>query len=142
MNRNVTISKRNIESIIGCAYDAYPEECCGLMFSRSVAGDPLTVDAYSEMTQETNTSDHYAMDPFELTAKENSFRKRGYEIAGFYHSHPDSAASLSDEDEQLMIPGMVYLVISLMHGRCSGFSAWIKDSSESAPVRMWIRERA
>ena len=137
----VTISQRGIEKIIRHAYDTYPEECCGLMFSGKAEDDGMFIDISEEMIKEEATSDHYAMDPFELTEKENDFRRRGYEIRGFYHSHPESSASLSGEDEEFMIPGMIYLIVSLMHGRCSGFSAWMKESSYTKPIRLAIREK-
>ncbi len=140
-SNTVTISQRGIEKIVRHAYDSYPEECCGLMFSVKTRNDGMFIDTSEGMIKEETTADHYSMDPFELTEKEKTFSTRGYEISGFYHSHPDSSASLSREDEEFMIPGMIYLIVSLMHGRCSGFSAWMKESSYTEPIRLEIREK-
>ena len=132
----VTITQSDIDKIVMNAYDAYPEECCGLMFSGHTKD--VTIDASYEMVSSEGSNDHFVMDPLELAKKENEYSQRGYEIMGFYHSHPEGGAYPSREDEEYMIPNMVYLIVSLKHGRCSGITAWIKDDLYKAPIQLKV----
>ncbi|MCR4657975.1 MAG: M67 family metallopeptidase [Lachnospiraceae bacterium] len=136
----VKITRQAIEDIIGHSLLAYPSECCGLIFTGRPAGGEILIDASAEMEKGENTADHYAMDPFELVEKEDLYRHMGYEVAGFYHSHPDKRDVPSKEDEELMIPGMIYLIVSIIHGRYFGFSAWTKERACDAALKLRLKE--
>jgi proteasome lid subunit RPN8/RPN11 len=78
---------------------AYPNECCGIL-TGSLREDTKLVAAAVPVTNATtgNTRDHYVISPLDLIRAEREARAAGYEILGFYHSHPDHPAQWSSTD--------------------------------------------
>lgn len=56
---------------------------------------------------------HFEADPLFLYQVEREIEGSGLEIVGFYHSHPDYEAVPSREDAENMVPGLVYVIISV-----------------------------
>ena len=50
--------------------------------------------------------------------------ERGYEITGFFHSHPDAPAVMSEENEENAIPSMLYLLASVTKDGCEKMRLW------------------
>ena len=89
-----------------------------------------TIEECCELSNKSERLDRYAVDPVELYRCERTFAHRGYEIKGFFHSHPDSSAELSFEDEKNMIPSMLYLLASVTKDGDCRFRLWRKDLVE------------
>ena len=79
----------------------YPHECCGVLLGL------MDMDANTRIVHETvragNTREdsphnRYSIDPGELVRIQIQGRKRGLDILGFYHSHPDHPAMWSKTD--------------------------------------------
>lgn len=56
---------------------------------------------------------HFEADPLFLYQVEREIEGCGLEIVGFYHSHPDYEAIPSREDAKNMVPGLVYVIVSV-----------------------------
>ena len=69
---------------------------------------------------------YFQVDPLELYRSEKLAEEKGYDVAGFYHSHPDCAAIPSTEDLEHMIPGMIYVIVSITRND-SGFIEEVKE---------------
>ena len=61
-------------------------------------------------------------------------------IIGFYHSHPDKEAVLSMADKRGMIPGQLYVLVSVCSSGCRNITAWcrtdetIKEAELNTPL--------
>lgn len=68
----------------------------------------------------------------------------GYDLIGFYHSHADAEAILSDEDEENMIPGMVYAILSVFPGKPGQIRAYRKTGTgvKAAVISIKLEEKA
>src|SRR5271156_1659765 len=79
--------------------DSYPHECCGVLLGRS-DGDINTVDAAVRAGNTRTDSAHnrYSIAPQELVKIQRQGRELGWDIVGFYHSHPDHPAQWSGTD--------------------------------------------
>ena len=106
--------------------EAYPNECCGIMFG-SEDGDDHAVKSLRPIVNARESGEQYHR--FLITAEEMmraelEARRLGLEIVGFYHSHPDAPARLSNEDIKGMIPDMTYVVVSALNGKRSEVNAY------------------
>ena len=124
----VIIDKKALAQIYKEIDASYPREACGVLFSkeeiRSITGfSPL--ENYSG-----DTHSYFQVDPLEMYRLELKTGKTGQIITGFYHSHPDAPAIVSGEDESFMIPGMVYLIISIDEKGIQDVKAWQKQSPD------------
>lgn len=117
------------------AEQSYPSECCGLLFGHAGCNGVAKINEAVTLNNHYNGYEgsgcHYRIDPVELFSYERKYNKKGFDIIGFYHSHPDHAAVTSDEDARQMIPEQLYMILSLRDGICDGILAWEKDISET-----------
>ena len=89
-----------------------PNEACGYL----AAKDGI-VSRHFELTNIDAAPDHYSMDPAEQFAAIRQIREDGMQVAGVYHTHPDTPARPSMEDIRLAYdPDLVYVIVSLMAG--------------------------
>lgn len=122
----------SMEKMLYHAKTEYPKECCGIILG-TCNGDEKTADVviYTENIAEKkrqNTS--FLISPKAVIDAELSASKKGLEIVGFYHSHPDYDAILSKEDEKYMITGYSYPIISIKNGVCVEINSYEKKCGE------------
>ena len=98
--------------------EAYPLEGCGILLSDGKSGLIEEIKSIENAAAELSGL-HFAMDPFKLYKIESEAEAEGKVIVGFYHSHPDRQAILSEKDKEYMIPQMLYIVVSTgREGQC------------------------
>lgn len=115
----------------------YPLECCGVLLGareteRRTVYQTVPTQNRAEAGQKKT---HFRIDPLELVRIENLALEKGWEIVGFYHSHPDYAALASGEDIARMIAGYSYLILSVRAGRCGSVSSFEKTSQDGGSIR-------
>jgi len=79
--------------------DTYPHECCGVMLGL-MEDDRRIVKATVRCgnTRDDRPQDRFHIDPKDLVRIQRQGREQGYDIVGFYHSHPDCPAQWSKTD--------------------------------------------
>lgn len=98
------------------AKNAYPGECCGILIGmRSKNGEIEITEARDLPNQipDAKKNAHFLTDPLLLYQVEKELDEQGLEILGVYHSHPDCKAILSKEDLENMVPGLLYVILSV-----------------------------
>jgi proteasome lid subunit RPN8/RPN11 len=79
--------------------ETYPHECCGVLLGRSLDDVNVVEDAIRAGNTRTDSAhNRYHIAPHELVKIQREGRKRGLDIVGFYHSHPDHPAQWSQTD--------------------------------------------
>ena len=132
---------RQIENEIRQAgADAYPNECCGIMFG-SEDGDDHVVKSLRPIVNARESGEQYHR--FLITAEEMmqaelEARRLGLEIVGFYHSHPDHPAKPSDYDRDHALPFYSYIILRVAEGRPELMTAGVCGSAakHSTPNNM------
>ena len=99
--------------------EVYPEESCGVLVGRFRDGGCVVVSAIRcENARRDSPRNRYAIDPKELIRIQREARERGWEILGFYHSHPDHPAEWSSTDlAEAHWVGCSYLITAVGSGR-------------------------
>ncbi len=125
----IIFNRRLLEEMKAYAASKYPEECCGLMFGR-FDGDNRTVkrvDSIKKMNNIYEPSERYhryAIDPKEFMTGEMEAEKRGQEVVGVFHSHPNAPARPSAFDRSLAWPTLSYVVVEVREGNTLDVSSW------------------
>jgi len=84
--------------------ETYPHECCGALLGRSESGaGGVAVNSVAAAVRAGNTRtdsahNRYNIAPQELIRIQRQGREQGWDIVGFYHSHPDHPARWSSTD--------------------------------------------
>lgn len=132
-------------SIAAHAQETFPDECCGVVFSRNSADrvvplkniqnklhtlDPLTYPRTAVIA--------YAMDPLELDNVIRQAEANGERLKAFYHSHPNHEAYFSDEDKlfacpfgEPTFPDTVQIVVSIYQRSVKTAKAFVWSDEKS-----------
>lgn len=100
--------------------ETYPHECCGIMLGRVIApGQNEVVELMRAGNTRTDSlHNRYHIAPQELIKAQREGRKKGLEIVGFYHSHPDHPAQWSKTDfEEAHWFGCSYVITAVAQGK-------------------------
>jgi len=129
------INEREIERIHLEGRKAYPQECCGALLGQAGNGRKNVTDILP-LSNRRQDSPH---NRFLITAEdwqqaEAKARKRGLELIGFYHSHPDHPARPSEFDREQAWPWYSYVIISVNQSTPGEATSWTLADDRSAFV--------
>ncbi len=110
---------------------AYPAECCGVIAGRV---EPVreAVRLFPMINQRIDDPHRYLIDPEQLRWLEPRIRAAGWEIIGYYHSHPDHSPVPSAYDMEHAWPWYGYLIVGVAQGQAKEVTAWALDEHEAA----------
>lgn len=105
----------------------YPLECCGVLLGRPCTdGWQIESSAPASNANIQSPRTRFEIAPTELVSIMRDARSRGLEIAGFYHSHPDSVAAWSATDlAEAHWVGCCYLITAVAGGRATETRAFL-----------------
>lgn len=113
------LSYANYEALRAHGEETYPHECCGAMLGHSTPeGNQVQEIVRAGNTRTDRAHDRYNIAPEELIKIQRQARKQGFDIVGFYHSHPDCPAqwSKTDFDEAHWV-GCSYVITRINEGK-------------------------
>ncbi len=105
--------------------ETYPHECCGVLLGRAggdvEAGANLVEAAVrAGNTRVDSAHNRYNIAPGELIRIQREARAKGWDIVGFYHSHPDHPAQWSATDfAEAHWLGCSYVITAVEGGRAA-----------------------
>ena len=126
LHRQFSITPSALEKMKSHLAGAYPKEGCGIL-AGDESGSIEEVFALTNKAAATQKTAHYEMDPLSVYELEKKAEEMGYSILGFYHSHPDCEAKMSQEDKEHMMPQMLYVIASVNAGECGQIRGYVKD---------------
>ncbi len=99
----------------------YPHEACGVMLGK----DGVVTEVVRADNQRSDSAhNRYLIDPLAYRKIERDADKRGIQIVGIYHSHPDVAARPSQFDLDHAFPYFSYLIVSVRKGKATESNSW------------------
>ena len=161
----IVIRESLIETIRRHGARAYPHECCGALLGRdrdNAPGDGPTGgpgtggpggpvrEVMGLLPLDNRRDGEAARRRFLVTAEdhlraEREARKRGLDIVGFYHSHPDHPSRPSEFDRDHALPWYSYLILRVAEGSPGETTSWRladdRAAFEREPIRA-VRTRA
>ena len=128
------LTKKIENEIRKAGADAYPNECCGILFG-SEDGDDHIVKSLKTIENARESGEQYHR--FLITAEdmmqaELEARRLGLEIVGFYHSHPDHPAKPSDYDREHALPFYSYIILRGAESKPELMTSWRLQLSREA----------
>ena len=122
------ISKALLAQIHQHLEAGYPNEACGVILGKD--GDVTgVIGAGNERTD--SARNRYLIDPLAYMKIERDADKRGLQVLGIYHSHPDVAARPSQFDLDHAWPNLSYLIVSVCKGKAVETNSWLLREDRS-----------
>ncbi len=121
------LSSGALEQIKAHAQGGYPYEVCGLLLGQRQEGDAIVLEVRPAANLDTQRAkDRYQLDPRDELAAQKDCRAKGWDILGYYHSHPDHPSRPSATDSELSWEGVVYMIASVSAQGVSSVQAWMR----------------
>ena len=110
----------------------YPNECCGAMLG-SVDGEVKSVTAAIPLENAFTGSQaaRYELRQEDLLRADAEAGKRGMELVGIYHSHPDCDAYFSKTDLENSCPWYSFVVLSIRGGVFDHANSFLPDPDQT-----------
>jgi len=98
---------------------SYPQECCGILLGKVESdGNVVREIVRAGNTRTDSAHNRYHIAPEELIRAQREGRRRGLDIVGFYHSHPDHPAQWSATDiAEAHWLGCSYIITRVAEGK-------------------------
>jgi proteasome lid subunit RPN8/RPN11 len=104
----VHISRGAVEEIFAHAREALPRECCGVLIGSGSA----IVEARRTRNLSEGNRTRFEIDPKGHIDARRDARRRGLDVVGFYHSHPQSEPIPSQTDlAEASYPDLFHLIV-------------------------------
>ncbi len=99
--------------------ETYPHECCGVLLGHaSETENTVEAAVRAGNTRVDSAHNRYHIAPAELIRIQREARREGWDIVGFYHSHPDHPARWSATDfAEAHWLGCSYVITAVAGGR-------------------------
>jgi proteasome lid subunit RPN8/RPN11 len=117
-----------IEKIHAHGARDYPNECCGALLGREEGADRVVVELVPLANQRNDSPrNRFSIAPEDVQLAENEAKKKGCNLIGWYHSHPDSPARPSEFDREHAWPWYSYVIFQVEKGEAREMRSWRLD---------------
>lgn len=117
------------------AAGTYPDEGCGVLLGD---GDAIVEARPGRNLRTDRARDRYELDPGDIVRAEREARRRGLDVAGFWHSHPDHPARASAFDTERAWPDYLYLICATTAAGAGEVRAHRLDEAVGALVEVGL----
>lgn len=128
----VRVSEALIEKIHGHGARDYPNECCGALLGNDEGANRTVLGLVPLMNQRNDSPrNRFSITPEDVRLAEKEARTKGWELIGWYHSHPDSPARPSEFDREHAWPWYSYIIFQVEKGEPREMRSWRLDDDRA-----------
>lgn len=120
------LSQAEYEALRAHGEETYPHECCGILLGHAGEANQVVEIMRAGNTRTDSAHNRYNISPQELIKAQREGRKKGLDIVGFYHSHPDHPAQWSSTDfAEAHWFGCSYVITAVAQGKAEVTNAFL-----------------
>ncbi len=120
------LSQADYEALRAHGEETYPNECCGIMLGNTGESNHVVELMRAGNTRTDSAHNRYHIAPQELIKAQREGRRKGLDIVGFYHSHPDHPAQWSATDfAEAHWFGCSYVITAIAQGKAEVTNAFL-----------------
>lgn len=122
----IQMDKKHYQMLKDIFVNTYPYEACGVLTGGEIENriyDIVDIQNIAALDHRKKSFEISSLDIYKL-------EREGYQPLGFYHSHPDAPAILSEEDKAHMIPEVIYIVASVKRTYVSELKGYIRTGAD------------
>ena len=125
----IRVEKPAWDTMVSHAEKTFPKECCGVM----LGADGVVREAVPLANVYTGPQeDFFVMDPLDLHRVDVEGRKKGLDVLGVFHSHPNCDAYFSKTDLENSCPWYSFVVLSIKGGTFDHANSFLPNADQSA----------
>jgi proteasome lid subunit RPN8/RPN11 len=137
----IEIKEIYVEKIKEHAQKDYPYECCGVILGKFSNGEKSVTEVLEISTEREDENKHnrYLIPSSEILKIELYAAKKGLDIVGFYHSHPDHPATPSQFDIDHALPVYSYLIVSVYDAKAKDITISVLSNDRTKFEKEFIK---
>jgi proteasome lid subunit RPN8/RPN11 len=123
---SLSLSESVLAAIHTHGEKAYPEEGAGLLLGRDEDAGRRVVEIFPLGNSRESEARHnrYLITPQDMLWGEQEAARRGLDVVGVFHSHPDHPNRPSEFDRDWALPWYSYIITSVEAGRAIQSRSW------------------
>ena len=128
----IRIEKHAWQTMVAHARATYPNECCGAMLgSIREDGKHVRLAIQMENSHQGEQHERYQLRNEDLLAADEEARRRGLDLIGIFHSHPDCDAYFSETDLKNSCPWYSFVVLSIKEGQFDHANSFLPNAEQT-----------
>ena len=140
----LSIGAELAEKIRAHGAETYPHECCGALLGKDT--EPREILGLFPLINRRDDSprNRFSVTSQDVLDAEKAARQQGWDVVGWYHSHPDHPARPSQYDRDHAWPWYSYIIVSVAEGKPQDMTSWRLDDNREqfSPEEIEISQRA
>jgi len=140
----LSIGAELAEKIRAHGAETYPHECCGALLGKDT--EPREILGLFPLINRRDDSprNRFSVTSQDVLDAEKAARQQGWDVVGWYHSHPDHPARPSQYDRDHAWPWYSYIIVSVAEGKPQDMTSWRLDDNREqfSPEEIQISQRA
>jgi proteasome lid subunit RPN8/RPN11 len=146
----LTIPQALLDTLINHLQSGYPHEACGILIgemdfaqtppAKHVRDVVLVQNAWDEVNDRESQANRYMISPEDVARADRDAGKRGWDIIGFFHSHPDHPSEASNTDREWAWPVISFMITSVRAGKATTTQSWVlrdgRDAFDEEPIHI------
>lgn len=130
----LTIPQALLDKLIAHLEAGYPHEACGILIGEMDSAQPpakrvrdvvLVQNAWDVANDKESQANRYMIAPEDVARADRDAGKRGWDIIGFFHSHPDWPSEASATDREWAWPAISFMITSVRAGQATTTQSWV-----------------
>lgn len=146
----LNIPKSLLDKLIAHLEAGYPHEACGILIgemdfaqsppAKHVRDVVLVQNAWDAVNEKESQANRYMISPEDVARADRDAGKRGWDIIGFFHSHPDWPSEASATDREWAWPAISFMITSVRAGKATTTQSWVlrdeRDAFDEEAIRV------
>lgn len=126
------LSQALMEQIHAHGARDYPNECCGALLGRESGGDRTVLGLLPLVNQRNDSPrNRFSITAGDVRLAEKEAHAKGWDLIGWYHSHPDSPARPSEFDREHAWPWYSYIILRVESREPREMRSWRLDDDRA-----------
>jgi proteasome lid subunit RPN8/RPN11 len=136
------IARESLAKLEAHLETGYPHEACGILVGEIDFGatpaikrvrDVVPVaNAWDEVNERESQRNRFLISPEDMARADRAAGKRGWDIIGFFHSHPDHPPEPSETDREWAWPVTSFVITSVREGKAVRTQSWVLRDDRAA----------
>lgn len=138
----LTITQVLYDKLIAHLEAGYPHEACGILIgemdfaqsppAKQVREVVLVQNVWDAVNEKESQANRYMISPEDVARADRDAGKRGWDIIGFFHSHPDWPSEASATDREWAWPAISFMITSVRAGKATTTQSWVLRDDRDA----------
>jgi len=121
-SQTLNIFAEQLNRLYSHAVEGFPSEVVGILAGEKATSTVLKV--HPLINERADTNNRYRVNGLIVHRASQTLEAEGFEILGYYHSHPNHPSQYSEYDKEHALPNLSYVIVSVNDGKVGTVQSW------------------